>query len=230
MRFCRLSLRREGVLGICRLESRNLSPRLDRAVSKGLNRLAGFSPKCGSACRVFFSNANKDSPCSLFRSPWKIFFLSAAIRAIFASLLELSIHLSTTLTSSRLRHSLESTLATAPARQLRITRRVGSYFWLCTCLVSRTCRAGAVANVWDTCYYTSNWSWFFFQALPIINTQLFRAGRKNMKRKGSESERAGRKERKVARKKFETGNRKIMCLKFRLMRMHQTKIFYICFT
>ena len=42
----------------------------------------------------------------------------------------------------------------------------------------------------------------------MINTQLFRAARKNIKRKGSESKRAEEKERKRAINKFGTGNRK----------------------
>ena len=44
----------------------------------------------------------------------KIFLLSAQIKTIFASLLELSTFLRTLLPSFQLRHSLESSLATVP--------------------------------------------------------------------------------------------------------------------
>ena len=57
---------------------------------------------------------------------------------------------------TRLTAQLETTLATAPSWQMRLTGRVHSLwrelyfngnFWLCTRLVSRICHEGAVANV-----------------------------------------------------------------------------------
>ena len=65
-------------------------------------------------CSIFPSNA-KDSPLVPFSGRLgKIFKLSAPIRTIFASLLELSTFRRSFLPSNRLRHSLKSTLTTAP--------------------------------------------------------------------------------------------------------------------
>ena len=110
---------------------------------------------------IFPSNAKKDSPLVPFPGRLgKIFKLSAPIRTIYASLLELSTFWRNLLPSNILRHILKPTLATAPVWQMRLTRWVHSLgrglyfkgnFWLCTCLVSRICYAGAVTNVDSSC-------------------------------------------------------------------------------
>ena len=78
-------------------------------------------------CSIFPFNAKKDSPFVPFsRRLGKISELSAPIRTIFASLLELSTFRRSLLPSNRLRHNLKSTLATAPVWQMRLTKRVHS--------------------------------------------------------------------------------------------------------
>ena len=67
-------------------------------------------------CSIFPSNAKKDSPSvPFYRRLEKTFLLSAPIRTIFASPLELSTFVRTLCPSFSLRYSLKSTLATAPA-------------------------------------------------------------------------------------------------------------------
>ena len=74
---------------------------------------------------IFPSNAKKDSPLVPFSGRLgKIFKLSAPIRTIIASLLELSTFRRSLWPFARLQHSLKSILATAPVWQMRLTRRV----------------------------------------------------------------------------------------------------------
>ena len=85
-----------------------------------------FSRRNSNPLLIFPSNA-KDSPLIPFSGRLgKIFKLSAPIWTIFASLLELSPFRRSLLPSNRLRHSMKSTLATGPAWQMRLTRRVHS--------------------------------------------------------------------------------------------------------
>ena len=116
-----------------------------------------FLAKIWIHCMIFQFSAKEDIPMILFSGqPGKIFKLSAPIQTIFASLLELYTFRCSLWPSTRLRHSLKSTLMTTPAWQMLLTRQVhslgrGLYFdgnsWLFTRLVSRICHTGAAANV-----------------------------------------------------------------------------------
>ena len=101
--------------------------RLDRAISNKPCREAVFSPKKFETA-AWFSFRRKEGKF-IFSSSGQLgknFILSAPIRTIYASLLELSAFLSTLFPSFRLQHSWKSNFATAPAWQLRLTGRVHS--------------------------------------------------------------------------------------------------------
>ena len=102
-------------------------------------------------CLIFPSKAKKEfSPLVPFSGQLgKIFKLSAPIKTIFASLLELSTFQRSLLPSNRLQHRLKSTGGVNILLWGRGERAIffNGNFLMCLHLVSRICHAGVVANV-----------------------------------------------------------------------------------